>query len=228
MDAFFLSHTFEPVDVPDQAQVDRFLPPPVPRIVLDTKAPQALGQMAGPAVYMEMRRDIQQAMEAVPGWLDRIEEEFAAIFDRRYGAVEAVGCQDADIVIVVTGSVTGTSREVIEGLRSRGEKAGMLKLRLFRPFPLEGIRRILGGVRKVAVIDRNFSFGASGIFAQEIRAALCNLPGHPPVYGYVAGLGGRDETPEQIEAAYLWTRDAGPPKAESLWLGLADKEMVAP
>ena len=228
MGAFFLSHTFEPVDVPDQAQVDRFLPPPVPRIVLDTKAPQALGQMAGPAVYMEMRRDIQQAMEAVPGWLDRIEEEFAAIFDRRYGAVEAVGCQDADIVIVVTGSVTGTSREVIEGLRSRGEKAGMLKLRLFRPFPLEGIRRILGGVRKVAVIDRNFSFGASGIFAQEIRAALCNLPGHPPVYGYVAGLGGRDVTPEQIEAAYLWTRDAGPPKAESLWLGLADKEMVAP
>jgi len=228
LDAFFLSHTLEPVDVPDPQEVDRFLPPYAARIVLDTASPQALGQMAGPAVYMEMRRDIQQAMEAVPGCLDAIETEFASIFERKYGAIEAIHCEDAETVLVVTGTVAGTARETVQRLRARGEKAGLLKIKRFRPFPLRRIRRALATVRKVAVIDRNFSFGASGIFAQEIRAALCNQPGHPPVYGYVAGLGGRDITTTHIESVYEKTRNAAVPEAESLWVGLAGKETVSP
>ena len=84
------------------------------------------------------------------------------------------------------------------------------------------MRRALGGAAKVAVIDRNFSFGASGIFAQEVRAALCNAPGHPPVFGFVAGIGGRDVTPELLEEIYWKTKNSDAPERESVWIGLQE------
>mgnify|MGYP000892592145 FL=1 len=141
---------------------------------------------------------------------------------RRYGAVEAVRCEDAEIVLVTSGTVTSTARSVIEDLRGRGEKAGLLKIKLFRPFPVDDVRRALGGAKKIAVIDRNFSFGASGIFAQELRAALCNVPGHAPVFGYVAGIGGRDVTPAVLEDIYLRTKNSAAPERESVWIGLQE------
>lgn len=222
LDAFFLSHTFEPVDVPDQETVDGFLPAFAPRIRLDISNPCAFGQMAGPAVYMEMRYDIQKAMQQVPAIFERIEAEYAARFNRRYGPVEPVQCDDAEIIMVVTGTAASTCRQVIADLRRQGEKAGMLKLRMFRPFPTELMRRILGSARKVAVVDRNFSFGASGIFAQEIRAALCNSNGHPPVFGYIAGLGGRDVPPETLAQIYRLAKESAAPEQESVWVGLKD------
>ncbi|NJL60461.1 MAG: hypothetical protein HC887_13290 [Desulfobacteraceae bacterium] len=120
------------------------------------------------------------------------------IFGRRYGQIEAVDCEDAEIILVVTGTAASTSRYVLKELRSQGEKVGILKLKMFRPFPKDLIRKHLSHAKKVAVIDRNFSFGASGIFAQEVRAALCNHDNHPKVFGYITGLGGRDVTPEII------------------------------
>ena len=222
LDAFFLSHTFEPVDVPDQDIVNRFLPPFSPRIELDTANPFAIGQMASPAVYMEMRHSIQMAMEHVPNQFDRVEEEFAAIFDRKYGPVETVHCDDAQVIMVVTGTAASTCRQVISDLQSQGEKVGMLKLRMFRPFPSDLIRQILGPAQKVAVIDRNFSFGAGGIFAQEIRAALYNSNEHPPVFGYIAGLGGRDVTPEILAEIYWKTKNNPVPESDSVWVGLND------
>jgi len=220
LDAFFLSHTFEPVDVPDQDLVDRFLPPFSPRIELNTSDPFAMGQMAPPTVYMEMRHDIQKAMEQVPKIFSKVEQEFAAIFGRSYGPVERVHCDDAQVIMVVTGTAASTCRKVISDLRSQGEKVGMLKLKMFRPFPTDLIRENLGSVQKVAVVDRNFSFGASGIFAQEIRAALCNRNGHPPVFGYITGLGGRDVTPEILAEIYWKTKNSELPESESVWVGL--------
>ena len=108
LDAFFLSHTFEPVDIPDQELVDRFLPPLSPRIALDTSDPFAMGQMAPPNVYMEMRHDIQKAMEQVPDIFAKVEEEFTQIFDRTYGMVEKVFCDDAQIMLITTGTVAST------------------------------------------------------------------------------------------------------------------------
>ena len=96
----------------------------------------------------------------------------------------------------------------------------MLKLKMFRPFQTDLIRENLGSVQKVAVVDRNFSFGASGIFAQEIRAALCNRNGHPPVFGYITGLGGRDVTPEILAEIYWKTKNSALPESESVWVGL--------
>jgi len=225
LDAFFLSHTYEPVDVPEQDSVDRFLPPYTPRFALDTANPCAIGQMAPPSVYMEMRHNIHLAMQHVENQYVRIDGEFASIFDRRYGLLETVDCEDAEIIMVIAGTAAGTCRQVIRDLRAKGEKVGMVKLKMFRPFPVGLIGRVLGRAQKVAVVDRNFSFGASGIFAQEIRAAMCNLDRHPPVFGYITGLGGRDVTPEILEEIYWTTKDHSVPETESLWVGL-NQELV--
>ncbi len=222
LDAFFLSHTYEPVDVPEPEEADRFLPPYEARFQLDTQAPCSFGPLVPPAVYMEMRHDIAQAMDTALVRFREIEDEYAGIFGRRYGAVEAVRCEDAEIVLVTSGTVTSTARSVLEDLRGRGEKAGLLKIKLFRPFPVDDVRRALRGAKKIAVIDRNFSFGASGIFAQEVRSALCNVPGHAPVFGYVAGIGGRDVTPAVLEDIYQKTKDSAVPERESVWIGLQE------
>jgi len=222
LDAFFLSHTYEPVDVPEPEEADRFLPPYEARFQLDTQAPCSFGPLVPPAVYMEMRHDIAQAMDTALLKFREIEDEYAGIFGRRYGAVEAVRCEDAEIVLVTSGTVTSTARSVLEDLRGRGEKAGLLKIKLFRPFPVDDVRRALRGAKKIAVIDRNFSFGASGIFAQEVRSALCNVPSHAPVFGYVAGIGGRDVTPAVLEDIYRKTKDSAVPERESVWIGLQE------
>ncbi len=222
LDAFFLSHTYEPVDVPEQEAVDRFLPPYAPRFELDTKNPCSFGPLVPPAVYMEMRHDMAAAMDTALTNFDGIEDDYERIFGRRYGAVEAIACEDAEIIFVTSGTITSTARLVLENLRARGEKLGILKVKLFRPFPVDIIRRALKNAKKVAVIDRNFSFGASGIFAQEVRAALCNAPDHAPVYGYIAGIGGRDVTPEVLEEIYWKTKNSAAPKRESIWIGLQE------
>jgi pyruvate/2-oxoacid:ferredoxin oxidoreductase alpha subunit len=222
LDAFFLSHTYEPVDVPEQELVDRFLPPYAPKFQLDPANPCAFNQMAPPNVYMEMRYSIQMAMEAALQNFALMEDEFESVFQRRYGALEAVETGDAEVILVTSGTVTSTTRQVIEDLRARGEKVGLLKVKLFRPFPAELIRRELEHAPKVAIIDRNFSFGASGIFAQEVRAALCSLPRRPVVFGYVAGLGGRDVTTDLLEEIYWRTKSTAVPESENLWMGLVE------
>jgi len=220
LDAFFLSHTYEPVDIPDQELVDRFVPAMEPKIRLDTADPHALGQMVPPGAYMEMRHDIQQAMQRVPFLYEQMEKFFEELFGRTYGDVEAVQCDDADIVLVVSGTATGTCRQALSDLRSQGEKAGMLKIKMFRPFPDESICRALKSASKIAVVDRNCSFGAGGIFAQEIRSALCNLKNGPPVFSYIAGLGGRDITGDTLEEIYFRTKSSEVPEMQSVWIGL--------
>ena len=252
LDAFFLSHTFEPVDVPSQAEVDAFLPPYEPKFAIDASAPCGLHEMAPPSVYMEMRRSIQAAMEAVPAVFARIEEDFAARFGRGYGPVEAFHCEDAEVVLVAAGTTASTARQLVLDLRAKGEKVGLLKLKMFRPFPAEALARALapagaasgdasarGAVgagraaesqaaaapRKLAVVDRNNSAGAGGIFAQEIRAALSGREGAPEVHSYVAGLGGRDITTATLEKIYRETLEAGGPGAGSVWID-CDEELA--
>ena len=222
LDAFFLSHTYEPVDVPDQEEADRFLPPYEARFMLDPAAPCSFGPLVPPAVYMEMRHDMAAAMDMALANFSRIEDDFEQIFGRRYGTVEAIACEDAEIVFVTSGTITSTARLVLENLRARGEKLGVLKIKLFRPFPVDDVRKALKGANKIAVIDRNFSFGASGIFAQEVRAALCNAPSQAPVFGYIAGIGGRDVTPEVLEEIYWKTKNSAAPERESIWIGLQE------
>jgi pyruvate/2-oxoacid:ferredoxin oxidoreductase alpha subunit len=227
LDAFFLSHTFEPVDEPDAGAVDAFLPPYAPRFRMDLEKPFNFGQMVPPGQYMEMRYSIQQGMDAALRRYEPLGDDFARHFGRAQAVVEPVNCRDARIVIVTSGTVTSTCREVIGRLRREGEPVGLLKIKMFRPFPFDLIREHLGGVEKVAVIDRNVSFGACGIFAQEVRAALCSLPARPQVFGYIAGLGGRDITPQTIEEIYNRTCTEPQPAGDGIWIGL-DEEVVNP
>ncbi len=222
LDAFFLSHTYEPVDVPDQEAVDRFLPAFEAKFQLDTNNPCAFGPLVTPDFYMEMRHGIAAAMDEALKVFPRVEDEFEAIFNRRYGALEAISCDDAETILVTSGTATSTSRQVISDLREKGEKVGLLKMKLLRPFPLELVRSILCPAGKVAVIDRNCSFGVGGIFAQEIRAALCNASHHPPVFGFVAGIGGRDLTADVIEGIYWRVKEQDAPERESIWIGLRE------
>jgi len=213
------------VDVAEQSEVDRFLPSLTPRFRLDTDDPYVLYPLVTPAAYMEMRYNMQMAMEAVPDRYDRVEKEFASIFGRSYGPVEAVCCEDAEIILVTSGTVVSTGRLALQALRSAGERVGLLKIKMFRPFPVDLVRQHLAAAQKVAVIDRNFSFGASGIFAQELKAAMCGVQNRAAVFGYVAGLGGRDITPDTLKDIYRRTKTSPAPTSESIWIGL-NQEIV--
>ncbi|HUH66808.1 MAG TPA: pyruvate ferredoxin oxidoreductase [Syntrophales bacterium] len=220
LDAFYLSHTYEPVDVPEQEDVDRFLPPYQPQFQIDTENPCSFGQLVQPGAYMKMRQNIATAMETALERLSEIQDEFYGIFGRRYSHVEAIGCDDAEIIFVTSGTATSTCRLVQRALRDKGEKVGILKMKSLRPFPVAIVREATARAKKIAVIDRNFSFGASGIFAQELRAALFNAPERPAIFGYIAGIGGLDITTELLDEIYWKTKQAAFPEKESVWMGV--------
>lgn len=221
-EGFLLSHTYEPVDIPEQEEVDRFLPPYNPAFKVDTKNPFTFNSIAPPSIYMEIRHDNAVAMDQVLERFDDVEKEFDVVFNRRYGALEAVNCDDAEIILVTSGTITSTARLLVEDLRDKGEKVGLLKIKMFRPFPVELVCRALKPAKKVAVIDRNFSSGAGGIFFQEVRAALCNMQDRPLVFGYVVGLGGRDVTTAVLNDIYEKTKNSDVPSDKGIWMGLRE------
>ncbi|MBI5014404.1 MAG: pyruvate ferredoxin oxidoreductase [Deltaproteobacteria bacterium] len=221
LDAFFLSDTYEPVDLPDPAEVDRFLPPWRPAEVLDPAEPRAYNQLASPEFYLEFRYRLQQAMDEALGAYREIDAEYGRRFGRSYGACEVVPAEagvTAPLALVTTGSVTGTARATLPELAAQGHAVDLVKLKLFRPFPRDDVRRILGPYDRVAVLDRNLSPGVGGIFAQEIRAALAGLDPMPTIFPFVAGLGGRDVTPASIGSVV--ERALGPPPEGILWVDL--------
>ena len=223
LDAFYLSHTSEPVDVPDQETVDAFLPRREARYKLDVHDPHAFGALVRPDAYMEMRWHLQEAMGRVESAWREVEEGWARVSGRRYGVVEGYRVEGAALILVTSGTITSTARYVVDRLREGGEAVGLVKVKMFRPFPAAALRDLLAGAERVAVLDRNLSPGRGGIFAEELRAALYSGNGspRPEVYGYVVGLGGRDVTPPVIESIVKSTWQASGPEREDLWVGLA-------
>ncbi|MBU3916034.1 pyruvate ferredoxin oxidoreductase [bacterium] len=219
-DAFILSHTYEPVDIPDQKQVDEWLPPFKPEFFLDTENPRAFYGLVMPDNYLEMRFKFQAAHEKAKTVVNDVGSSFGKHFGRAYSAVEAVDCDGAETVLITSSSATSPARMVINELRKEGAKIGLLKIRMFRPFPAEEIREILKGVKKAIVIDRNCSWGKGGIFADEIRGSIANDADMPLVYSYVAGLGGRSITPELIHEIVKETENREFPEPQSVWKGL--------
>jgi pyruvate/2-oxoacid:ferredoxin oxidoreductase alpha subunit len=220
LDAFFLSHTSEIVDIPPQEEVDAFLPIFEQQYRLDAREPRAYFGLSSPDYYMEFRYKMQRAMEDSVRVAKTLDEEFGRQFGRTHGILEPYRCEDAELVMVTSGTVTSTSRVVIDRLREEGVKVGLLKVKMFRPFPMDEIKRVLKGIGKVGVIDRNISFGHGGIFAQEIRSAFCNEDERPMVFGFIMGLGGRDVTPDAIEDAIKVTLHNERPMEEIYWIGL--------
>ena len=217
LDAFYLSHTFEPVNIPDPERVDRFLPPYEPKYKVDPNDPRSFSGLTPPDFFTELRYQTQQAMEEAKRVILQVDEEYQTLFGRRYGLIEGYRLEDAELVLITSGTVAGTTREVVDQYRDEGKPVGMLRMRTFRPFPSEEIRRALKGVPKVAVIDRNISFGMGGIFAEEVRSVFCNEEKRPVVFGYVSGLGGRDITRETLSNIVEYTLEQDRPKQDVLW-----------
>jgi pyruvate ferredoxin oxidoreductase alpha subunit len=190
MDGFILTHAYERIDMPSQADVDAFLPPYEPRQVLDPAEPVSIGAMVGPEAFMEVRylahAKQNQALQLIP----QIAEEFQRRFGRASGGlVRPYRCDDAETIVVALGSVLGTLKDTVDDLRAGGMKIGVLGIQSFRPFPLAAVRAALQGARRVVVLEKSFCVGLGGVVSTDVRMALSGLQLHG--YTVIAGLGGR-------------------------------------
>ncbi len=222
-DAFYLSHTVEPVDIPAQEEVDKFLPPRELSSTLEVGQGMRLGSFTGPDLYMEFRHKIARAMSRARDVFLEIEDDFARITGRDHGGLLPMyKADDADTVLVTMGTATTTARGVVDAMRADGHKVGLAKLRTFRPFPVAELRQLAGQVDRVGVLDRSFTFGAAGAAFTEVAGALYTAPQRPLLRGFVAGLGGRDITAATVRDAFLdlLTRDA----PESAWVELKTRD----
>ena len=202
MDGFILTHAYERVDLPDQAQVDAFLPPYAPRQVLDPAEPVSIGAMVGPEAFSEVRylAHARQmwALERIP----QIAAEFQAIFGRDSGGLlHTYRCEDAHTIVVALGSVLGTVKDTVDGLRGQGHAIGVLGITSFRPFPLAAVREALQHAQRVVVMEKSFSVGLGGIVANDVRSALSGIRLHG--YTVIAGLGGRSIAQVSLERVFL-------------------------
>jgi pyruvate ferredoxin oxidoreductase alpha subunit len=172
---------------------------------LDPSNPMTMGPVAMPNYYFEFKRQQEEAMKNAFKVIQQVHEEYAQLSGRRYGdgLLDQYMLEDAETVIVCLGSTAGTVKTVIEELRAEGIKAGLLRIRAFRPFPVEGIAKALGRAKAVAVMDRSMSFGGNGgAVYLEVRNALYDAQAHPYVTNYIYGLGGRDTSPRQIRRIF--------------------------
>jgi pyruvate ferredoxin oxidoreductase alpha subunit len=193
MDGFILTHAFEPVELFDQKMVDEFLPPYRPKVYLTTKKPVSFGILAEPAYYMETRYRLQKAVEASKQVIEDVANEFKKVFGRYAGGlVDKYRLEGAKTAIVAMGSVVGTIREVVDELREKDEKVGLLKIRAFRPFPKEAIYDALKDVDNIIIMEKALSMGLGGILLNETRSAFYGKKSVPKISGFIVGLGGRD------------------------------------
>ena len=219
-DGFFLSHTSDTVEVPAQKEVDAFLPPYRPRYKLDPGDPHTYNIMADPSLFISFKHEAQKAMNEAKKVIVRVDREFKAHFGRSYGCLGKIHLADSDVVLLTMGTAASTALEVVKAFREKGKKVGLCRLRMFRPFPSEELCKVLAGAKKVAVLDRDNSLGAGGIVAQELKAGLFNLPRKPKVFEFIAGLGGRDITPETIQEIFEYTIQNPNPNGRPIWMGV--------
>ncbi len=212
MDGFILTHAYERVDLPEQAQVDRFLPPYEPRQVLDPSEPVSIGAMVGPEAFTEVRYLAHakqlQALQLMP----RVAEEFKQVFGREAGGlISTYRSGDADTLVVALGSVLGTIKDTIDEMRDEGHRIGAIGITSFRPFPIAALGTALSHAKRVVVVEKCFAVGIGGIVSRDVRMALHERP--QPVFAVVAGLGGRAITKSSLRRVF---RDATADKLGAL------------
>ncbi len=188
MEGFIHSYTREPVEIPDRLEVSKFLPAYRPRAVLDPEKPMCQGISAMGRDYMEFRAQQHRAQLNAKKKIEEVGKEFGKRFGREYGLVEEHEMKDANFAFVTTGAVSTTVRETVNRLRRKGRKAGLLRLRTYRPFPEEEIQKSLEKVKRVAVIDNNVAPGYGGILFPEVKAALYD--NNAVVSDFITSLGG--------------------------------------
>ena len=222
MDAFIVSHTSMETELATQEQVDRFLPPCSIPHRLDPARPVTVGGMAFPQDTLSQRLELDEAMRRVPAALEEHRAAFRETFGREVaGALEAWRVEDAERIFIASGTVATTLRDAVEEARARGERVGMIRIKLFRPFPREQLRRLCAGAGKIGVLDRNYAAGIGGIFCHDVRAAL-QEPGEtgaPLVQSYLTGVGGGDVVPDLVREVLddLARRESA---GDPVWLGV--------
>ncbi|MDH4088695.1 MAG: pyruvate ferredoxin oxidoreductase [Nitrospira sp.] len=198
MDGYILTHAYEPIDLPDQASVDAFLPPFSPVQVLDPNDPISIGAMVGPEAFTEVKYLAHQqhlrALTLVPDIADSFEQQFHR---GSGGLYRAYRMADADTVVIALGSVIGTIKDAVDELRDEGIAAGCVKIGCYRPFPTMQLRTALKGVSRVIVVEKDLAVGIGGIVSADVRMALNGLP--IPVHTIIAGLGGRSIPAESLK-----------------------------
>lgn len=204
LDGFTLTHTADVVELIEDELVKEFVGKYKPRYpLLDVDHPTTQGPFALPEYYFELKRQQVDAIERVPQILLEVQAEFSKLSGREYqGFFEPYYLDDAEYVIVVMGSTAGTTKEAVDSLRAHGQKVGLLKLWLFRPFPGKEIAAALEGKKAVAVLDRAFSLGNYGPLYLEVSSALYEAEQKPQLYNYTYGLGGRDTSAKQLEEVF--------------------------
>ncbi len=216
LDGFTLSHTLENVNVLSNDAVKRFVRTrEFPMVLthegktvpykLDPESPMTLGPVAMPNYYFEFKRQQEGAMQNALKVIPEVHEEYAQLSSRRYGdgLLEQYSLDDAETAIVCLGSTAGTVKTVVDDLRAEGVKAGLLRIRTYRPFPAEAVVKALSKVKALAVMERSMSFGGrGGAVFHEVRHALYDTAARPLIVNYIHGLGGRDTNPNQIRRVY--------------------------
>ena len=198
IDGFILSHTMEPLFIPEQKLVDEFLPAYTPPYRLNTYNPLSFGAPTTADNFYHLKKSLDKAMKTVPKILVQGYDRFNELFGRHYTNVESYNLEGADTVIFCSGSLTGTAREAVDKLRKQNYRVGLIKLRLFRPFPQKKLTELLRGKKEIIVLNRADSFGAGGTLSQDERAAFYPITEQPVVYDVVASLGGKEVFPETI------------------------------
>jgi 2-oxoisovalerate ferredoxin oxidoreductase alpha subunit len=226
LEGFILSHTYMPVKIPDQEEIDDFLPAYKSGWILDVNRPLSHSNLVSPEWYMEFRYMIQEAMENAKLLIPKIDKEYGRRFGFEYGGlVEKYKCEDADLVLLTMGTMGSDAKIAVDRLRKDGMKAGLARVRVFRPFPVEEIIELSKQAQMLSVIDRHISFGMEGFLATETKASLFSQKDPPLVAGFIAGLGGRDvsfETIEKIAKRSLKWMRIGKVEKETEWVDLRE------
>lgn len=203
LDGFTLTHTYETVEVPEAEDADRFLPPFVTDNKMDADNPKNLGFTAGPDTNTEFKYLEHQGILNVRAVVKECEDKFYEIFKRRYtGLTENYRTEDADYVIVTLGTIAGLCRDVVDELREKGVKVGLIRIRYVRPFPDAELTDALKNVKALAVLEKDISFGNEGTVYTNVNSALLKAELGVKTSNYIAGLGGRNIEKEQIEAIF--------------------------
>ncbi len=200
IDGFTLSHVIEPIEILSQEEVDSYIPPFKPRYKLDPKKPITMGPVGIPEVYTEAKMAHSEAIKASRRVINKAWQEFADMFGRQYSPVETYRSEDAEVMLVTMGSISETAMTAVDKMREAGQRVGLVKIRLWRPFPGQEFRKAAGKAKVLAVIDRCLPPGAvCGPVGAELRSLFYKVPGSPKIFSFVAGLGGRDVTVARFE-----------------------------
>jgi len=208
-DGYIVSHTYEPIMLPDEDEIRRYIPskPLINR--LSPRLAYSVGVVGPPEYYYEMKYQSVDAMDRSRQKIREIEADFNQIFKKDYKDINAYHMEDAEYTLLIMGSMTGTARVVAENLRRKGERAGVISIRWFRPFPFERLAEILEGVRAVGVIDRAVtSGGSSNPLFEDVASGLYGMKDRPVLQSFVAGLGGRDVPTDEFEMMFNKTKEA--------------------